>query len=172
MTTLPEAYVMSQIAGRTRLRVPARRGDVAFFEELADSLARCRGVTQVTTNPATASVLVLYRGAQSRFTRYAENEGLFSVVEKDEAPPSLRLSRRLFGSLHDIDGVLRTSTRNGLDTRSIVFAAFVAATFYQVVRGQVLPVATALAAFALNVLPSPEPRATQPGDDDGKRAVH
>ena len=42
--SLPLAHIAHQLPGRVRLRIPERRGDAAFFDELARALASWPGI--------------------------------------------------------------------------------------------------------------------------------
>ena len=51
-------YFIHSVPRRTRLKVPARRRDAAFFATLARRLEAMEGINSVTASPATASIVV------------------------------------------------------------------------------------------------------------------
>jgi hypothetical protein len=77
---LPDAYTVHQVAGRTRLRVPARRGDNSYFARVAGALAVIPDVRSVRVNPGTASILVHHAGSPQKFAEPAREAGLFRLT--------------------------------------------------------------------------------------------
>jgi hypothetical protein len=82
---LPVAYIEHRIPGRLRLRVPERRGDVAFFERVVGVLSQLSDVTQLDGSPLTASIRIRHSGALETITAAALKEGLFEIGEREEA---------------------------------------------------------------------------------------
>ena len=54
------AHVRHHLPGRLRLKVPAAKGDPAWFQHLQRTLLGLPGLTQVEINPITGSVLLHY----------------------------------------------------------------------------------------------------------------
>jgi len=52
------AYFIHNLPRRTRLKVPQRRRDSAFFADLRRRLAACSGVVSVSASPDAASIVV------------------------------------------------------------------------------------------------------------------
>ncbi|HET9018030.1 MAG TPA: hypothetical protein VFN46_00490, partial [Acetobacteraceae bacterium] len=82
--SLPQAHVVHAIAGRTRLVVPARRGDPAFFANLADGLRGLPGVLAAGATPRVGSVVVRHAGAFAKVAEAAASAGLLALAP---APP-------------------------------------------------------------------------------------
>lgn len=167
----PLATVAHRLPGRTRLLVPARRGDAGFF---ADVIERARGLPAVRAawaNPITASLLLEHEGdadpiarelgfdlapaPPARQRRPARRGRVASVAPLGAAAAgfgvlaTLQLARgRLAGSatenLWNAFTALRTMRRPGL---AVVLAG---AGAIQLVRGQVLGSALSLAFYAVN----------------------
>ena len=55
---IDHAHIVHRTATRLRVRVPARRFDHAYFQQLEARLADCAGVRSVEANPLTSSVLI------------------------------------------------------------------------------------------------------------------
>ena len=87
---LPTAYLVHQISGRTRLRVPDKRGDTGYFKSVTKALSGLAGVEQVIVTPATASILIHHKGETEPIVAAASERGLFAidVVPKRSAGPS------------------------------------------------------------------------------------
>ncbi len=76
---LPVAYIEHQIPGRMRLRVPERRGDVAFFERVVGALSKLSDVVELDGSPLTASIRIRHTGRSEAITGAAVKGGLFEV---------------------------------------------------------------------------------------------
>lgn len=85
---MPIAYVEHQIPGRLRLRIPERRGDVAFFQRVVGVLSEVPDVTELDGSPLTGSVRIRYSGTAEAIAAAAAKEGLFEIHKRDgEAQP-------------------------------------------------------------------------------------
>lgn len=116
------AFVVHELFGRLRLRIPEKRKDGAYFAELAERLSECPGVTRVESNALTGSVLLLHteETTATDVARYAEQAALFSVKWLS-ATPSRTLGQQAAKSL-DAFGRGLTSVSGGLvDLQSIFF---------------------------------------------------
>ncbi len=82
MPEVPEATVLHSCQGRARLRISSRRRDVGYFSVLENALSQCEGVLTISTNPVTASVLVLHQTKPDKLYRFAGRNGLFRVTDK------------------------------------------------------------------------------------------
>jgi hypothetical protein len=88
----PGAHTAHASAGRTRLRVPSRRGDAGYFSSSAARLAEFEGVLAVTPRAATASLLIEHEGDFDPIARRARAAGLFALEptpEEEDAAPRL-----------------------------------------------------------------------------------
>ena len=93
----PEAHIVHALPGRTRLIVPARRGDAAFFADRGAALARLPGVTATGPNPRAGSIVVHHQGDFASVAAAAEAAGLLRVaaLRARVAPRSRRRPRRV-----------------------------------------------------------------------------
>ena len=82
------AFVVHELFGRLRLRIPEKRKDGAYFAELAERLSECPGVTRVESNALTGSVLLLHteETTATDVARYAEQTALFSNGYRNAHP--------------------------------------------------------------------------------------
>ena len=76
---LPTAYLVHQISGRMRLRVPDKRGDAGYFKSVTKALSGLAGVEQVIVTPATASILIHHKGGTEAIVAAASERGLFAI---------------------------------------------------------------------------------------------
>jgi hypothetical protein len=73
------AFIEHRLSNRVRLRVPAMRGDAAYFERLADALADLEPVQQVVANPRTGSILVQLDGSPEAVIEAGRTRELFQI---------------------------------------------------------------------------------------------
>lgn len=76
---VPSAFLEHQLPGRVRLRIPAKRGDCAFFETAKQGLAGNAAVKEVVANPQTGSLLIRYTGDIRGLATEAAERGIFAV---------------------------------------------------------------------------------------------
>jgi hypothetical protein len=57
-----KAQRVSNLPGRTRFKIPERRRDHAFFDDISERLRQFPSVREVQANPVTASLLLHHSG--------------------------------------------------------------------------------------------------------------
>lgn len=77
--SLPIAFVVHAMPGRTRLRMCERRDDTAFFASVATVLSAMAGVHKVEIQPLTGSILVQHAVPLAQIGAMAENARLFAI---------------------------------------------------------------------------------------------
>jgi hypothetical protein len=150
----PAAVCAHHVAGRTRIRVAAKRGDSEYFVRVREQLTHCPGVASVTTNEATGSVLVLHDAADpgvliayARTFELFEMSGLAAAQEAASRPPAQILS----DGISRLESWVRTGTNHATDLRSVALSGLVGATIWQMLRGPLLPAAATLLWYTLAV---------------------
>ncbi len=129
-----EALVVHKMAGRIRIRVPSKRGDVAYFTTVKEALSACVGVEGVEVAPLTAGVLVRCHGPTEGVIEWAQSQGLFAVREEQSIKVTAfhdAVADR-FGALNDR---IRAVTGEGFDLPGLAFLALMGAGIYQIARG-------------------------------------
>ena len=154
--TGPGAVVAHHIGGRTRLRIPERRGDRSYFEALARTLEGCSGVDEVCVNPLTGSVLVFHHAALDSVWAHAEREGLFTRASSRQ--PVESVSERLDTATQQADAWLRSQAGRDADLRSVMLAALIVGGVWQTMRGQLLPPGASLLWYAFSLLTHGDPQ--------------
>src|SRR5690606_28767256 len=139
------AFIVHELSGRFRLRVPDKRNDKAFFDVLADRLSECPGVTNVEFNVHTGSVLLFHAAAvpASDVIRYAEQAELFSVKPLP-ATAARTLGQQATKGLEAFDRGLASLSGGLVDLQAAFLVLLVGMAIYQVRRGQVLAPAVPL----------------------------
>jgi hypothetical protein len=127
-----EASVAHDSPGRLRLKVPERRGDLAFFARLGAALAEAPGVRAVETNARTGSLLILHDGAHRPPLEWAAGQGLLRPAERPFSPVPARPEREP-------------------DWRTVAAVLVGLLALLQLLRGQALGPATTLAFMAAQI---------------------
>jgi Heavy metal associated domain 2 len=151
----PRATLAHHIDGRTRFRIPDKRGDREYFARVIEKLEQCPGVVSVTANDMTASVLIIHEANDvDVLTSYARTFELFDSADADTKrrmmtrPPGEILGHR-FGQL---DGWVRAQTGRTTDLRSLALTGLLGTALWQMLRGRILPEAVTLLWYAFAVV--------------------
>jgi hypothetical protein len=94
---VPVAYIEHQLPGRVRLRLPSRRGDVAFFEKVVRELSKHPAIRELTASPLTASVTLQYFEPLHPIVAGAADQKLFET-RRLEPQTNVGHSKRACGS--------------------------------------------------------------------------
>lgn len=150
--------LVHQSPGRLRLRIPARRRDHEFFDAVAEIVSACEGVTSVTTNPLTGSILIRYTGALDDLVAYA---GLFGLLPQEAAEPSApaaaaagRTGDHAEAPLDQLLSVFAGTGAAGLDLSRPIAAAFLIFGLVQLAQGNIMAPAVTLFWYATQALQS------------------
>jgi hypothetical protein len=150
----PGGVLVHHIAGRTRFRVPEKRGDGGYFANVTEQLGQCPGVSAVSASEVTGSVLVLHEATEPDvLIAYARTFELFDLpavtvpaVNAGRPPAEL-----MTDGLDQVDGWIRAQTGRSTDLRSLALTGLIGAAVWQTLRGQLLPAAGTLIWYALTV---------------------
>ena len=137
MTPPPVGYVAHVLPGRVRVRVPARRGDAAFFDRVAERLGELPSVTSVIATPLTGSVVVEFTGEIQALALAAmalSDEVRLELAPPPTAPLMLRVRREVAAA----DAAIREATGGELDARAAAFCVLLAFSALQLLRGNLL----------------------------------
>ncbi len=145
---IPQAMVVHSVAERVRLRIPAMRGDAAFFTLLHEKLSSCPAVAKVETNPLTAGVLLfLQPGADVRQVgEFGNGQALFEL----DTPGNDGIVAMASKGLAETSMQLRTVS--GVDLQSLILLGLLGMGFYQLWRGRFLAPATTLLWYAYQLI--------------------
>lgn len=150
--TPAEAAVAHDSPGRLRLKLPAHRGDTAFFATLGTELAHAPAVESVETNAATASVLIRHASDRQALLDWAQERDLLRPAERPFSPHPGRANAEP-------------------DWRLVLAALIGVLAVVQMLRGQVLAPAATLAFMAAQIARLPiaggAPTGGEAGGDDG-----
>lgn len=130
---LPAATLVHQRAARLRLRVPSRKKDQAYFEQVREALAECPGVSEVSANPLTGSILVLHMSETPQILTFAEEKGLFRV-QRDAARPQT-YPHAVGRTFNDMDARVRRLSGGDLTLPNAISAGLLLNGLLQIARG-------------------------------------
>lgn len=144
------AHAVHRLPGRIRFRVPDRRGDDAFFDEVEKRFERLEGVRDVETNSTTGSVLVRYDATLEELLNATLGSDLGELLELVvSAPP---LAHQFRSAMAAIDGNVRAYTDGELDLTTLAALALLAMAGVQLWRGRQPVLAVSLAWYASELL--------------------
>jgi hypothetical protein len=147
---LPHAYVVHQAGERLRLRIPAHKGDAAFFARVERDLATCAGVAYAEANPLTASILLHFSGELASLAAFTTANRLFTL-EPVQAPVGTALDV-VADRVDQLERFVRHRSNGALDLDTLMVVGLVGASIVQIARGQVLGPASTLLANAAGIL--------------------
>lgn len=150
MSDPAEAYVVHSMPGRLRLRIPSRRGDDAYFAQVAERLRDARHHDLIVANPYTGSLLIEGPMAQpGRIGEVSLQHNLFRLCERPAAPNPVMWA--VGTGWAGVKGVIRRSTSDVLDATSLFILIFIGLGLLQMSRGRFAGPATTMFWYAANL---------------------
>jgi len=121
------------MARRLRIKIPSKKGEVAYFSTLRERLSGCPGVGEIRVNPETGSALISYECQRKTIAEFARENGLFLL----KRPTPRR--KTLFGNVADTfqgyNQYIRNLTGGEVDIQSLVFVSLLLSGMWQIARG-------------------------------------
>lgn len=148
---LPRAHLSHHAHGRTRIRIPSKKGDADFFERLGKLLSTWEAVESFELNPVLGTLLLLHEADLPGISQFFKGHHLFEI-HCGPSSPAEPLARKLGRSLQDLDRQVQESTGGSADLASVAFVGLVGLGALQLLRGQALSPATALFQMAVATL--------------------
>ncbi|NBB69088.1 MAG: hypothetical protein GVY33_02005 [Alphaproteobacteria bacterium] len=146
----PAAFVVHRLPGRLRLRIEGKRGDRAWFDDAATTLAMLAGVEEVAASARTSSIKLRHSRPAEDVLAAAAGRGLFTLVDADGGEGSAAERLR--------------AAAGGFTASEGLAAVLTVAALRQVLRGQILPPAVTLLAYAATVLATRDRQSTSSDD--------
>jgi Heavy metal associated domain 2 len=145
-----ECFVAHTIPGRTRLRVPEMRKNYDYFEDIQRDLADCPGIESIETNSSTGSILIIHSCSVDELKQYLTNRGLVTFREENEK--AISITDSVAHSIRKIDRQICSFTSNNVSSKEMIFSFLVLLSLYQMIKGSILPAASTLIWYGLNIL--------------------
>jgi hypothetical protein len=132
---LSEAYVEHQIEKRVRIRIPSRRGDASYFEDLGNKLFQLAKFERIRTNPLTGSVLITHHEIDLQgIGDYAEKNSLFSL--NSEGSAATPLARKVVNPIENFSHFLNQVTDGEVDLAGLIFVSLLGFGIFEIFRGR------------------------------------
>jgi hypothetical protein len=144
MPNPPTARICHLTARRMRIRIPDKRRDRAFFDDICDRLSRWQSVECIEANPLTASILVYCSNPQQLLAELTARNNLLAIDFGAERRASETLRNRAARHFGSADAALRRWTEGELDIRGLLFLLYLVSGVYQLLQGRVTASAPSL----------------------------
>ena len=149
-TVKAKAHRVHSIPGRTRFKIPDRRGDQAFFDEIAARLRNGSAVSEVECNPLTGSVLIHHSGDIDGPPMQSALNLLDEILELEfDVPPVARLLR---DNVVGLDQAITRHSGGGFDLSTVAALGLLVMAGIQLVRKRQPVIAVTLAWYATELL--------------------
>ncbi len=133
-----------------RLKIPSKKGDIAYFMALRDKLSKCSCIEKIEANPLTGSALFIYRGDFKAVAENAEANNIFRLKEFEAN--SKDLHQTVTATFKGINNRIKSATGGGLDMGALAFLSLLGLGIYQISRGNfVMPAWYTAVWYALNI---------------------
>jgi len=155
---LPRAYIKHQLSGRVRIKIPKKRGNYQYFDEVADAFADCKGITQLQLNPSAASILVQHddNTTLSAIAEHARHAGLFKLIEDHDSKQLMKEHLSIAGwsavGVTHLDQSITRLSDGRLDLRTFWFLSFVGFAINEASKGHIFAPATTFLWRAMELL--------------------
>jgi hypothetical protein len=165
-----DAYISHTTSGRFRIRIPSKKGDVAFFQSLKDQTGQFPNIREVAANPVTGSILIIHSLDPTIMEDLART--YFPRQAKQIGSPSSNIHRQVTETYNQVENKIKKFTGGELDVGTLSFGALLILGLYQITRGNFMAPAWYTAFwYALNIFlkSKPKEKEAQAGksDDNG-----
>lgn len=132
MPDIPVARYSYRSAGRTRVKIPSKKGDTAYFMALREELSKCSCIEKIEVNPLTGSALFIHKGDFKVVLENAEATNIFKIRDVDVATD---LYQTVSVTFKDINSRIKGATEGNLDIGALAFLSLLGVGIYQISRG-------------------------------------
>lgn len=147
---LPKAHIIHQLRGRLRLRIKDKRQEPDYFAELCRRIEALDGVTEVSANPNTGSLLLLH--PEQSFTDLEPQLQALELFEIVDAPASEQsVLMPVFSGIARIDEGLAAGTSGNFDLRTLAVIGLLGVAVQQIYRGNIVGPAIPMLMSALEL---------------------
>jgi hypothetical protein len=168
MTKL-KLQIAHQVPGRIRMKIPSAKGNAELLEQMKQTFAVIPGIEQVTTNPATGSLVLHYdtdrhdefhghlehhTGGHHRPPPTNEIDALASKIEQEAEflAEHSHTARVIVDLFKEVDQQIKVGSGNTIDLKIVLAIGIASFTIFEVGASAATPVWVTLAIFGLNHL--------------------
>jgi hypothetical protein len=131
--TLPEAVVVHATHERQRIRIPACRGNLEYFDEVRKAALKAP-MELIRSNTLTASIL--FEGEHTTpdaVARFGRDNELFTIRSAWPAPP---VAERMTAPLAAVDSGIREISAGKVDLPGALFILLIFSALYEIAKGR------------------------------------
>lgn len=132
---LPDAYLSHAIPGRLRVKIPSKKGDSRYFDDVCTQMSGYEGIEKVAVNALTASILVIHAVDSKKIAAYAERNNLFRMEDVKPFEKQTYISRKVSETFKDVNSRVIVSTKGFANVPDLVLLALVGLSAIQISRG-------------------------------------
>ena len=131
---LPKAYIVHQTRSRVRLRIPEMRQQVEFFGQAYHQIAAIDGVSDVSVNQLTGSIMLLH--PEQAFMELKPELQALELFELVMSPPPVTPAREvLYSGVTELDRMINKGSLGGMDLGMLSFSAVLGTAIHQIAKG-------------------------------------
>lgn len=130
----PEALIVHKTDDRLRIRIPSKKGNTSYFEDVSSAFSGSGGFERMTANAATGSLLFTGEGIDAKaIAALAGKKSLFRLESHDhkEKPVAYHIAE----PIGQLSAFLSKCTVGQLDMPTIAFLALLGVGIRQIVTG-------------------------------------
>ncbi|MCX7965355.1 MAG: hypothetical protein N2596_01840 [Syntrophorhabdaceae bacterium] len=129
----PGGFITHMTKERLRIRVPSRRRDNVFFNNIKEHVSKLDGVEIVDVNPLTSGILIIHRSNADSIMEYLRSQKLIEF--KKELPSQTLLHKKITNGYSNLNNRVKTATSGAIDVSGIVFLTLAGLGIYQISKG-------------------------------------
>lgn len=148
-----EAFIVHNITGRLRIKVPSKKGNILFFENLMTKLQDIRAIEKIEINALTGSIILYSSSKSEDLISSLSSLNILKIVPSNTN--KIKISSSFKNAFKEIDNKVKGLTCGELNLADIVFLSLVSVAIYQIQRGNFIAPAWYTAIwYAMNILKS------------------
>ncbi|MCX7770144.1 MAG: hypothetical protein N2202_03575, partial [Proteobacteria bacterium] len=121
---LPDAEVCHITKGRVRIKIPSKKGNKSFFDELRNTLINDGFAKEVSINPSISSFILYTEENLDNIKTYAREKNLFELKTIDEEKRKV-INYTIKQAYNNLDSKLKRFFNNEIDLGSTVFLTLI-----------------------------------------------
>ncbi len=142
------AFICHAIPGRMRLKIPSKKGDQLYFEQLVERLADLETIDGIKARALTGSLVIAYSGdIHKTLQKKGIEEGWFEL-KKSTADARETMDKSLFSLPHtvfeNVNSELRVMSYGLVDLPHLALFTLLLLALRQLLRGQIVGPALSL----------------------------
>jgi hypothetical protein len=131
---LPGAFICHQSPRRLRIKIASQKGNVEFFDQLQNTLARLQTFDRLEVNALTGSVLLVDKNLNvDHIAEHARDLRLFDLMDQNDSRSSI--TTQLVSNLGDLNNSIRRLTSGEIDLVGSLLLVLLISGLTELIRG-------------------------------------